>query len=163
MGHRPNNELPGRAEVVARFDRSIQQVQLRQPELLEHGRDIDARPAVCVIAVDGYAELVDLDPAGAADALDELSGRLDHLVRAEDLLGRLEPGSLVLAATSLAPAVAGSLVDRVAGAVAMPVEVAGQVLSLEVTVGLAFAKPGDDASSIIARGEEDVARIRSRR
>jgi formate hydrogenlyase subunit 3/multisubunit Na+/H+ antiporter MnhD subunit len=70
---------------------------------------------------------------------------------------------LVLAATSLAPAVAGSLVDRVAGAVAMPVEVAGQVLSLEVTVGLAFAKPGDDASSIIARGEEDVARIRSRR
>ena len=45
----------------------------------------------------------------------------------------------------------------------MPLEVGGHPLSLGVTVGVAFALPGDDAAGIVARAEGDVERIRSRR
>ena len=156
-------DLPDRAELCRRFDDAIGRACAREPRLLEHGRDVDARPAVCVIAVDDLASLERMDAAGAAAAMDELGRRLDHLVRSADLLGELGPGVLALAAAALAPAVAGSVVERIHGAVAMPLEVGGHPLSLGVTVGVAFALPGDDAAGIVARAEGDVERIRSRR
>lgn len=163
MGLGPNKGLPERAELIARFDRAIDEARQRRPQLLDHGRDADARPAACVVAVDGFADLVALDPGGASSAMDELAVRLEHLVRSVDLLGSPAPGTLAVVTVSLAPAVAGSVVERITGAAAMPLEVGGQVLSLEVTVGLAFAGPGDDATSLVDRAEQDVARIRSRR
>ena len=48
-------DLPDRAELCRRFDDAIGRACARDPRLLEHGRDVDARPAVCVIAVDDLA------------------------------------------------------------------------------------------------------------
>ena len=154
--------LPDRSELCRRFDEAIDRARQRSPQVLEHGRDADARPAVCVIALDDVASLDRADPTGPAAATSELPRRLDHLVRSADLLGELGPGVLALAAPSLAPAVAGALVERITGAVAMPLDVGDQTLSLGVTVGVGFAGPDDDAAAIVARAEGDVERIRSR-
>jgi GGDEF domain-containing protein len=154
--------LPDRSELCRRFDEAIERAQARAPRVLEHGRDADARPAVCVIALDDVASLDRVDPTSPAAVMSEVARRLDHLVRSVDLLGQLGPGVLALAAPSLAPAVAGSLVERITGAIAMPLDVGAQTLSLGVTVGVGFAGPGDDAAAIVARAEGDVDRIRSR-
>lgn len=155
--------LPDRSELCRRFDAAIDRARERSPQLTQHGRDADARPAVCVVALDDVASLADGDPDGPAAVAAELARRLDHLVRSADLLGQLGPGVLALATPTLAPAVAGSLVERITGAVAMPLEVGGATLSLGVIVGVAFAGPGDDAAAILVRAEGDVARIRARR
>ncbi len=155
--------LPDRLELCRRFDEAIGRARDRSPQLLEHGRDADARPAVCLLAVDDVASLASDDPDGPAAVSTELARRIDHLVRSADLLGQLGPGELALATPALAPAVAGSLVERITGAVAMPLDVGGRTLSLGVTVGVAFAAPGDDAAAILTRAEGDVERRRSRR
>jgi GGDEF domain-containing protein len=155
--------LPDRSELCGRFDAAIERARERSPQSTPHGRDVDARPAVCVVALDDVASLAAGDPDGPAAVAGELARRLDHLVRSADLLGQLGPGVLALATPRLAPSVAGSLVERITGAAAMPLDVGGATLSLGVIVGVAFAVPGDDAAAILVRAEEDVARRRSRR
>lgn len=125
------------------------------------GRATDARPALCVILVEGYPALAARDPLGASAAMHEVARRLDRLVRSGDLLGRLAPDRLVVA-VDISPAVVGALVERVRGAVAMPVEVDGDLLSLVAVIGLAIVddtpdRPPIDPSDLLGRAEADLA------
>lgn len=152
---------PDRAAVIEGLARLIGDGRPR----LDRGGE--TRAAACVIAVEGHAELDQLDPEGTEAAMEEIVGRLDGLVRTNDALGRIAPDRIVLG-VNIAPGVAGVLVDRIAGAAALPIEVAGQVLSLEVTVGIAF--DSDDhglslrrAEVLLDGAETEVDRLRSRR
>lgn len=156
-------DLPDRDELCRRFDGLIARLVAREPSAMAHGRSADARPAVCVVAIDEMASLVREDPDGAGAAVAEIVRRLDRLVRSADLIARIGEGEMALATTSLSPAVAGSLMERVSGAVAMPLEVGGRTVALGATIGIAFAGPQDDASSILAAAEADVERRRSQR
>jgi PleD family two-component response regulator len=118
-------------------------------------------PAVIVVAVDDVASLEERDPVGTGAALREVARRLDRLVRSSDLLGLLGPGEFAFATPSLSAGVAGALVERIEGAVAMPLEIAGEALSLGVTVGIAFATPGERAASLVPRAEAEVVRRRT--
>lgn len=125
----------------------------------------DLAVAACVVAVDGHDAMRELDEAGTDAAMGELSRRLDRLVRANDVLGRVGEDRLCLG-VRIAPGSAGVLVERVIGAAAMPIELGGDVVSLGVTVGVAFdegAGPAADrAGRLLAAAEHDVERRRAR-
>lgn len=115
-------------------------------------------PAVYSIGLLGHAELHSLDAEGTALALLEITRRLDRLVRADDVLGQASPDQFLLATAAVAPSTAGVIMERVAGAVAMPLDIGGQPVSLSVEIGLAFAFDGASPETMIAAAEKDMAR-----
>jgi GGDEF domain-containing protein len=138
-------DLPDASSTTARLD-----------ELLAGG----SRPALFLIAVDGHDELAVADADGTRAAMDEVVRRLDHLVRSSDLLGAVCPGTFLLVGSGVDPSVAGALVERIQGAVALPLEVGGGPVSLRVDVGLAFADGGSSGAQLLARATDDLRRIR---
>lgn len=138
--------LPGRTAVRERLR-----------SLLSSGR----RPAVYLIGVEGYERLVDLDPDGTAAALRKAAGRLDRLVRSTDLLASDGPDTFVLVGSDVAPSAAGALMERIEGAVALPVELDGEVVSLRVAIGVALTGDDADADGLLARAADELARRRS--
>jgi GGDEF domain-containing protein len=139
----PATGLPGRDSVIDRLD-----------ELLGGGR----RPAVFVVAIHGYPDLAETEQ-GAADAVArELAGRLSLLVRHSDLLAVLSPGIFVLVSPGVDPSDQPILLERVQGAFALPVSVAGAAVSFPVTVGVAHGVHGMHAPGVLADAESDLRR-----
>ena len=120
-------------------------------------------PAVYVIGVDSYEELVRVDATSCAAAMGEVTRRLDRLVRSSDVLGMLQPGRFALAAASVAPSTAGVIMERIAGAVAMPLDLGTETLSLSVSIGVAFAFDGATATHMLTAAEADLSRPRGGR
>jgi len=146
-------QLPGREAVLERLDATV----------ADRSRS-STDGAVVVVAIDDHAGLVAENAAGAEQVLCEVARRLDRLVRSNDVLGRLDDDRFVIIASGLAPEVTGSLLDRIAGSVAMPLEFDSSSVSLGATVGVAFLDGTDvDAATLLAAAEQDVERIRSRR
>lgn len=117
-------------------------------------------PAVYVVGVDSYDELAAVDGAACAAAMGEVTRRLDRLVRSSDVLGLLQPGRFALAAASVAPSTAGVIMERIAGAVAMPLDLGAETLSLSVSIGVAFAFDGATATHMLSAAEADLQRPR---
>jgi GGDEF domain-containing protein len=140
-------ELPDRDAVLDRLGAVLAQGQ---------------RPAVYVVAVDGYEALEARDPTGARNAMQSAAARLDRLVRSSDVLGSIGPGTFVLVGSNVEPSVAGALVERVEGALALPVDVGGEPLSLKVDVGVAFATSASTAAELLDRADADLHRSRRR-
>ncbi len=145
MGQDGINGLPDRSEVVARLD-----------AMLADGH----RPAVYLVAVDGYDQLVDRDSEGTRAAMAEAARRLDRLIRSSDVLGTVRPGTFILVGSGVEPTVAGALVERIRGAAALPVEVDGGPVSLRVDVGLAFATPESSGDALVVLADDDLRRSR---
>ena len=133
-----------------------------------HGRSADLRPALFVVSIEGFAELNAADPLEGEELMAEVLRRVDRLIRSADLLGVLQAGRLVLA-VGLSPAMAGALLERLSGAVAMPIEVGGELVSLGAVIGVAFVGPDDlpwgegSADALLARAEHDIELQRRRR
>lgn len=100
-------------------------------------RNGDSRCAVVVIGI-ADPDLSDLAPGPLDAVLVEVVRRVDRLVRASDLLAQMGPGRLALG-LPLAPSAAGALVERVEGAVSMPIQLGVDLVSLPALVGVAFA------------------------
>ncbi len=128
----------------------------RVDELLAAGK----RPALYLVAVDGHDQLAARDEEGTRAAMDEVVRRLDRLVRSSDVLGLLRPGTFVLVGGGVDPSVAGALVERIQGAVALPVDLDGEPVSLRVDIGLAFAEDGCTGGQLLERATADLQRIR---
>jgi GGDEF domain-containing protein len=157
-----NMELPDRTAVLGH----VADLMARHRATSEHGRATDGRPALLVVHVEGYPALCARDPLGGEAAMRDVARRLDRLVRSGDLLGRLAPDTLVVA-VDISPAVAGALVERVRGAVALPVEVAGELISFVATIGLAIVDDARDATPadaelLLGRAEADAVLQRGR-
>lgn len=86
-----------------------------------------APPAVCVIELS--------DPV----AIDVVVTRVDRLIRSGDVLGRVAPATIAVVSCSLAPGDAGTVMERIRGAVAMPMEIGGETVSMSCEVGVCFA------------------------
>jgi GGDEF domain-containing protein len=140
-------ELPDRDAVLGRLDALLAQGQ---------------RPAVYLVAVDGYEVLEARDPDGTRTAMRSAAGRLDRLVRSSDVLGAIAPGTFVLVGSNVEPSVAGALVERVEGALALPLDVGGEPLSLKVDVGVAFATSASSGADLLERADADLLRSRRR-
>ncbi len=155
--------LPGRDILTERLDQLIATWTDAAGRRLPVGRGSTylpepAPPAIYAIGVDSYAHLAEVDEDLARDAMSEVTRRLDRLVRSSDVLGVLAPGRFGLAAASVAPSTAGVIMERMTGAVAMPLDLGGETVSLSVTIGVAFAFDGATAAELVAAAEADLDR-----
>lgn len=116
-------------------------------------------PAVYSIGIIDYQGLADIDVTGARVLVDEARTRLDRLVRSGDVLGHVEPDTFLLATGEMEPATAGSVMDRMRGALAMPLEIGGAPVSLTVAIGVAFAFDDECAHEMIVQAERDMQRV----
>ncbi|MGB3410032.1 MAG: diguanylate cyclase [Microthrixaceae bacterium] len=156
--------LPDRNEVIGHLDRMLERwnangvVGDTGGGTTDRFRPEPKPPAVYSIGLLGHDELYSMDAEGTDLALIEITRRLDRLVRSDDLLGQVSPDQFLLAAASVAPSTAGVIMERVSGAVAMPLDIGGQPVSLSVEIGLAFAFDGASSESMIAAAEKDRTR-----
>ena len=160
--------LPDRQVVVDRLDVLIESSRAARsapvdpndwPGAAERRRKL---PILYLVAIDGYDDIRGIDPVGCGAAMDEVSRRLDRLVRSSDVLGCTADGTFALVASSVASAAAGALVERVAGAVAMPVQIAGEDVSLRALVALAVAEGGSSAESVMSSAEVELRMLLDR-
>ena len=156
--------LPDREVVVERLDVLIENARAAlaalptaaDTEWTGVGAPTPKLPTLYLVAIDGSGELRALDPAGFAAAMQEVSRRLDRLVRSSDVLGNTADGTFALVAASVASSSAGALVERVAGAVAMPLQIDGNDVSLRALVAMAFASNGSTAESVMTAAEFEL-------
>lgn len=161
------SQLPGRSELITRLGVMLTAWQdgesdgsadeLSGPIDLHHLPE-PKPPAIYAVGIVDYRHLVELDGEGMDKAIGEIAWRLDKLVRSGDLLGMVAPDTFVLAASSIAPSAAGVVMERIAGAVAMPLEIGGGPVSLRVAIGLAFAFDGASPELMLQAAERDMAR-----
>ena len=104
-------------------------------------RRIDARAAVCVLALVGFDRVAAQGRSVTDATTAEVVRRLDKLIRSGDLLVQLEPGCFALG-LRLSASSAGSVVERMRVASSMPVELDGTLVALDAVVGVAIA-PAD--------------------
>lgn len=116
-------------------------------------------PAVYSIGIIDYQALADIDPTGAEVLVDEARSRLDRLVRSGDVLGFRGPDTFLLATGEMEPTTAGAVMDRIRGALAMPLDIAGDPVSLTVAIGVAFAFDDEDADEMLTQAENDMQRV----
>ncbi|HTO01992.1 MAG TPA: diguanylate cyclase [Microthrixaceae bacterium] len=150
-------ELPDRNEVIGYLDRMLESWNAKSVAGSDSYAPEPKPPAVYCIGLLGHGELSSLDAEGMERALVEITRRLDRLVRADDVLGKASPDQFLLATAAVAPSTAGVIMERVTGAVAMPLDIGGQPVSLSVGIGLAFAFDGASSEAMIAAAEKDMA------
>ncbi len=151
--------LPGRGVIVDRIDQMIEVTSAArgaEPRWPDPPEPTPRYPALYLVGIDGHDELVSIDPSGCTAGMTEVSRRLDRLVRGSDVLGYTAPGTFALAAGSVTPVSAGALVERIEGAVALPLEIGGDVWSLRALVALAFAEDGASGEDLMRRAERDL-------
>jgi len=152
--------LPGRGVIVGRLDQMIEATSAAQHDAHRwpDPPDVVPRyPALYLVGIQGHDELRTMDPDGCADAMTEVSRRLDRLVRGTDVLGYTAPGTFALAAGSVTPSSAGALIERIEGAAAMPLEIGVDMLSLRAFVALAFAQGGASGEELMCEAERDLS------
>lgn len=139
------SRLPGRDEMIGRIDALV---------------DDGSGPAVLAIEVVGFDDLRARDERDARGIVGEVESRLDRLVRGRDVLGFVPPARFLIGFPSVTVETVGALVDRIRGAAAMPVEVAGDALSLVLDVGMAFWSVDETGRSLVETAESDLERAR---
>jgi GGDEF domain-containing protein len=113
-------------------------------------------PALLLIQIEDHGALADVESHRADELGTEINSRLDDLVRSGDHLVRLAPDRYGLLAAQVDPSDAGSLADRVRGALAMPLEIGDEVVSLRASVAVAFAQFAIDAEAVVVAAEQQL-------
>lgn len=119
---------------------------------LRHDIDI----LVCVVDVDQFKAVNDTYGHDAGDeVLVAVAKRLTGCVRPEDTVARLGGDEFAVVAEMKSPGALGAreLVGRLEAVLAKPVLFAGAARRVGVTVGAAFAEPGDSVREAVARAD----------
>jgi diguanylate cyclase (GGDEF)-like protein len=151
--HDPLTGLPNRALLAERLDRALIRARRRAEESV----------AVILIDIDRFKQVNDSlgHPVGD-QLLHALADRLGHLVRAEDTLARMGGDEFVIVTEGIAGEThALEVARRVAEAWAAPFTVAGTVLHVEASTGVAISVPGIDPDALLANA--DAAMYRAKR
>ncbi|WP_372595150.1 putative bifunctional diguanylate cyclase/phosphodiesterase [Actinotalea sp.] len=119
--------------------------------------------AVLYLDIDDFKEINDsLGHTAGDEVLVQVAQRVAAELRGGDLAARLGGDELVVACSELAhPADADAIAERILGAVARPLEIAGHVLHLTVSVGVATG--GADSTAVRLLRDADRAMYRAKR
>ena len=145
--HATHDELTGlynRRHITAVIDQAI----------AEGDRDL----AVLVCDLDRFKPVNDAygHPAGD-EVLRVIATRLTGVIRAGDVVGRLGGDEFVVLCPGGTPADAEQLTARLTAAVRQPIAVPGGVVTVGVTVGAAYARPGVPVDRDVLVGRADAA------
>ena len=149
--HDPLTQLLNRRELLVRMSM-----------MLAHGRRGRSRMAVLFADLDGLKNANDTHGHSAGDQLIiEASRRIQAQVRDEDLVARIGGDEFVVVlpeVLDLDDALA--VADKVITAIGRPLFIAGAEVPLGVSIGVALARPGDDATTLLR--DADAALYRAK-
>jgi len=110
--------------------------------------------AMVFVDLDGFKQVNDTAGHLAGDGLlRQVARALISAVRAGDVVARVGGDEFVVLGTLERPEDAALLAERVAAAICRPHEVAGRVLNVTASIGVALARPGDPAEDLWAEAD----------
>ena len=114
------------------------------------------RFGLIVIDIDAFKTVNDRYGHGVGDdVLRQVAQRLEACVRAGDVVARLGGDEFGVVTGPIGPAELAELVHRIgAAATRAPFRVAGEMLTIEVSVGGCVVAPGDDGPALLARADD---------
>ncbi len=150
----PLTRLPNRRQALRHLDR-----------LLERGRRNDSHFALLSIDLDGFKPVNDRLGHAAGDRLLESIGeRLTDSVRVGDLVARMGGDEFLVILReeeALGEAALRELAHRVQSAIAEPVDVGRESVTVRASIGIAsFPEHGADATSLLQRSDEAMYRAK---
>ncbi len=125
--------------------------------------DRSGRPvALLYLDLDGFKDVNDVFGHQSGDrVLSETSRRLEEVVRPGDMVARLGGDEFVVLCEHLvAPSDAERIATRIVHAVGKPIPLASGVATVTASVGIALGGPGETASSLVARADEAMYRMK---
>jgi diguanylate cyclase (GGDEF)-like protein/PAS domain S-box-containing protein len=132
---------------------------------LARARRGDRRFALLFLDIDRFKQVNDTLGHGAGDRLlQAVADRLVHCARDSDTVARLGGDEFVVLAEELArPEDAVLIADKIRAALAAPVHVAGRVLDVRASVGIAlFPDDGDEAEQLLRHADAAMYADKSR-
>ena len=146
---------------LARIDALTQlgnrrQLEERLAESLARMNREGCRLAVMYLDIDHFKAINDGHGHPVGDAvLVEFSARLSASVRANDFVARLAGDEFVILLEGLEGRADGERVaEKIAAALQLPMHVAGQVLQVSCSIGIAFAAGEEDPALLLSHGDE---------
>jgi diguanylate cyclase (GGDEF)-like protein len=120
---------------------------------------------VIFIDLDHFKQVNDDHGHGAGDQLlQHVATCLRESARDTDMVGRLGGDEFLIICPGVDSALdAARLAERFAGSLATPVRLAGRDYQPRASVGVAWARPGEDADAIIARADEAMYGVKNQR
>jgi diguanylate cyclase (GGDEF)-like protein/PAS domain S-box-containing protein len=150
--HDPLTQLLNRRELLVRMSM-----------VLAHGRRGRSRMAVLFADLDGLKNANDSYGHSAGDQLIiEASRRIQAQVRDEDLVARIGGDEFVIVlpeVLDLDDALA--VADKIIAAIGRPLFIAGAEVPLGVSIGVAVARSGDDATTLLRDADAALYRAKS--
>ena len=124
--------------------------------------DDDLRTAVLFIDVDRFKCINDAHGHAAGDQLlIHISRILTDSVRHEDLVGRLSGDEFIVITQPGDRHAANELARRIIATIRQPIKVFGSELSHTVSIGISFANPGDNASTVLENADMAMYRAKA--
>jgi diguanylate cyclase (GGDEF)-like protein len=147
--HDPLTGLPNRAMLEQRWS------ALQAARRAEGGT-----PAVLFCDLDDFKRVNDEHGHAVGDAtLRAVAGRLAGALRSRDVLGRYGGDEFVVLVAGHTPALAAQLTDRLAAALREPLHVAGAVVPVGLSTGLAVPTTADEPlDALLVRADEAMYR-----
>ena len=145
--------LPNRRMVLDHLRSAIDQNLVADDDLL---------PAVLFIDVDRFKWINDAHGHAAGDQLlIHISRILTDSVRHEDLVGRLSGDEFIVITQPGDRHAANELARRIIATIRQPIKVFGSELSHTVSIGISFANPGDNPSTVLENADMAMYRAKA--
>ena len=141
--HDPLTDLPNRGILLDRLTHALQLARRR-----------DSQVALLFIDLDGFKPVNDRFGHAAGDAvLVELAHRLRACVREVDTVARLGGDEFAVLFEDSEPLAVEEVWDRILAAVQEGVAVAGHLLPVSASAGIAYGGPSDDAEGLLRQAD----------
>jgi diguanylate cyclase (GGDEF)-like protein/PAS domain S-box-containing protein len=150
--HDPLTQLLNRRELMVRMSM-----------MLAHGRRGGSRMAVLFADLDGLKGANDTHGHSAGDELIiEASRRFQAQVRDEDLVARIGGDEFVIVLPEVIDVDdALAVADKIVSSISRPLFIAGEEVPLGVSIGVAVAKVGEDATTLLRNADAALYQAKS--
>ncbi|GGK04747.1 hypothetical protein GCM10010123_38360 [Pilimelia anulata] len=173
--YRQISALSDNAQLLHRVDRTVRDLQDAQHQL-SHQAEHDAltglanrrlfahrmqallgtgaAASVVLIDLDDFKTVNDqLGHAVGDELLVHVAQRLQGCVRPDDTVARLGGDEFAMLLPSLSAASGTGVLDRIGGAMAEPLHIAGHELLVRCSIGIAEVEPGTDGTEVLRRAD----------
>ena len=151
--HDAVTQLPSRTLFAERLDREMLGAQQRSSPV-----------SMLELDMDGFKEVNDMFGHGCGDlVLQEVARRVTGVVRPEDMVTRMGGDEYAVMLVGSDAAAAERTAARLADELAKPFDLGGASVDLEVSIGIATAKAGDDASTLMRNADTAMYHAKEQR